>query len=88
MVGGNKVSNLKANVEALSVELTPEDIVEVDKAYDFDFGFPHSFLNAAGKMSEGPQDASFMAGFGYYDYVPAPKAIKPHHGELNAPQKQ
>lgn len=80
MVGGNKVSHLKSNVEALSLELTPEDVAEIDKGYDFDLGFPHNFINGAGFAAEGPQHISFLNSFGYFDYVSAPKAIKPHKG--------
>ncbi|KAF3480541.1 aryl-alcohol dehydrogenase [Arthroderma uncinatum] len=83
MVGGNNVENLKANVEALALELTPEDIAEINKAYEFDLGFPHNFLNGAGFMGEGPQHVSFLNGLGHFDYVAGPKAVKPHQGELN-----
>lgn len=44
IVGGRKVDHLKGNIDALSVELSKEDIAEIDKAYEFDPGFPHSFL--------------------------------------------
>ncbi|RMD40962.1 hypothetical protein DV735_g4145, partial [Chaetothyriales sp. CBS 134920] len=88
LVGGNQVSQLKANIDALTLQLTAEDVKEIEKAYDFDFGFPHSFLNAKGTMSEGPQDASYIAGFGYFDYVAPQKAIAPHQGEINLPQRQ
>ncbi|EFR05231.1 aryl-alcohol dehydrogenase [Nannizzia gypsea CBS 118893] len=87
MVGGNNVENLKANVEALALELTPEDIAEINKAYEFDLGFPHNFLNGAGFMGEGPQHVSFLNGLGHFDYVAGPKAVKPHQGELNTAWK-
>ncbi|CAI7631204.1 unnamed protein product [Penicillium discolor] len=77
MVGGNKVSHLKANIEALSLELTPEDVAEVDKGYDFDLGFPHNFLNLAGFMPQGPHHVSFLVGLGHFDYVEPTTAIKP-----------
>lgn len=87
MVGGNSVEKLRANVEALSLELTPEDVAELDKGYDFDLGFPHNFINMAGTIAQGPQDASFLAGLGYFDYVSPAKAIKPHQGEINTAWK-
>jgi len=77
MVGGSKVSHLRANVEALSVELSPEDVAEIEKAFEFDMGFPHNFLNGANTTTNGPQDISFLAQMGHYDYVDAPTAIKP-----------
>ena len=87
MIGGNKVSQLKANVEALSLQLTPEDVAQIDKGYDFDLGFPHNFINMAGFAPQGPQHVSFLNGLGHFDYVAAPTAIKPHQGELTAAWK-
>jgi aryl-alcohol dehydrogenase-like predicted oxidoreductase len=43
--GGRKVEYLKGNIEALSVELTKEDIKEIEDAKPFDLGFPHSFAS-------------------------------------------
>lgn len=87
MVGGNKISHLKANAEALSLELTPEDVAEIDKGYDFDLGFPHNFINMAGAIPKGPQDASFLAGMGHFDYVAPQTATKPHHGDFSTAWK-
>lgn len=87
MVGGNSVEKLKLNVDALSLELTPKDVAELDKGYDFDVGFPHNFINMAGSAPQGPQDASFLASLGYFDYVAPPRAIKPHQGEINTAWK-
>ncbi|OQD69092.1 hypothetical protein PENPOL_c002G03837 [Penicillium polonicum] len=79
MVGGNKVSHLKSNIEALRLELTAEDVAEIDNGYDFDLGFPHNFLNLAGFMPQGPQHVSFLSGLGHFDYVEAQAAIKPQN---------
>jgi aryl-alcohol dehydrogenase-like predicted oxidoreductase len=38
IVGGRKVEHLKANIEALTLRLTEEDIDEIEKGYDFDPG--------------------------------------------------
>lgn len=48
IVGGRKVEHLKGNIEALSVELTEEEIIEIDDAEPFDIGFPLSFLFSYG----------------------------------------
>ncbi|QIW99246.1 hypothetical protein AMS68_004764 [Peltaster fructicola] len=81
LVGGSKVSHLKANAEALALQLGPEDVEVIDKAYPFDLGFPHNFINMAGYMSTGPQDISFLAQMGWYDYVTPSAAIKPHSAQ-------
>ena len=54
--GGRIVAHLKANVEALSLQLSLEDIMEIEKGYNFDPGFPHNFINMAGKAPQGPED--------------------------------
>jgi hypothetical protein len=86
-IGGNKVSYLKANIDALSLQLTPQDMAEIDKGYDFDLGFPHNFINMAGVVPEGPQDVSLLRSMGHFDYVAPPSAIKAHQGELTAAWK-
>lgn len=44
IVGGRKVEHLKGNIEALGVELTQQEIDEIEDTEDFDVGFPTSFL--------------------------------------------
>jgi aryl-alcohol dehydrogenase-like predicted oxidoreductase len=44
IIGGRKVEHLKGNIEALSVELSDEDIDEIDGAAPFDIGFPMKML--------------------------------------------
>ena len=44
IVGGRKVSHLEGNIEALRLELSKEDMAEIEKVYEFDPGFPHSLL--------------------------------------------
>lgn len=79
--------HLKANVEALSLELTPQDITEIEQGYDFDLGFPHNFISKTGSAAKGPQDISVLASLGYFDYVEPPHPTKPHRGELNVAWK-
>ncbi|OJD36419.1 norsolorinic acid reductase [Diplodia corticola] len=44
IVGGRKVSHLKGNIEALSLELSKDEIQEIEDAVPFDVGFPASML--------------------------------------------
>lgn len=44
VVGGRKVENLQANVDALAVELSTEELDEIDDSAPFDIGFPMNFL--------------------------------------------
>lgn len=83
IVGGRKVEHLKSNIEALGLRLTPEEIKEIDSAYGFDLGFPHSFLSHTGAVMMGPEDHRFVNNWAILDYVEAPKPIKPHEGPLD-----
>ncbi|KAK5197713.1 hypothetical protein LTR47_008517 [Exophiala xenobiotica] len=45
IVGSRKVEHIKGNIEALAVRLSDQDIAEIESAYDFDHGFPQTFLS-------------------------------------------
>lgn len=82
IVGGRKVEHLKGNIEALGLELTEEDVEEIETGYEFDIGFPYDFLGW-GKIPKGPADVVFTQRFGNFDYVPVQRGIKPHKGPLS-----
>ncbi|KAK1995418.1 aldo/keto reductase [Colletotrichum falcatum] len=44
IVGGRKVEHLKANIDALNIKLTDEQIAYLESVKDFDVGFPTNFL--------------------------------------------
>jgi hypothetical protein len=48
IVGIRKVEHLQGNIDALSVELTDEEVDEIEAAQPFDLGFPGSFLMEMG----------------------------------------
>ncbi|KAJ5524400.1 NAD(P)-linked oxidoreductase [Penicillium frequentans] len=62
IVGARTTDHLKGNVPALAVRLSESDIAEIDSAYEFDHGFPHTFLSGTlfdgskPKGAFGPQD--------------------------------
>lgn len=72
IVGGRKVEHLKGNVEALGLELSDEELKEIDDAAPFDIGFP---FNAFGT---GPEHNFLLNGMAVTDYVPHVEPIKPH----------
>ncbi|QPG74621.1 hypothetical protein FOA43_001953 [Brettanomyces nanus] len=56
IIGARKVEHVKGNLPALKLALTPEEIEEIDSAYLFDHGFPHTFLSGTlfnGEKSRG-----------------------------------
>jgi aryl-alcohol dehydrogenase-like predicted oxidoreductase len=83
IVGGRKLEHIKGNVAALSVSLTEGEIKEIEGAYEFDFGFPSTFLSgtlisgAPPQTAEGPGDVWLTKLLGNFDWVEAEKPIKP-----------
>jgi aryl-alcohol dehydrogenase-like predicted oxidoreductase len=44
LIGGRKVEQLKENIAALDISLTPEQVQRIEQASPFDQGFPNSFV--------------------------------------------
>ncbi len=44
IVGGRKVEHLMANIEALSISLSPEQIEYLESIVNFEPGFPHAMI--------------------------------------------
>lgn len=82
IVGGRKVEHLKGNIEALGLQLSEEEIDDIDSAIEFDVGFPMSFLFEFGggkyKSSMGTSDLGLLKFAGPLDGHPHPQPIKPH----------
>ncbi|KAK7745181.1 hypothetical protein SLS62_009894 [Diatrype stigma] len=78
IVGGRKIEHLKSSIEALSIELTDDEIDEIEGAVPFDFGYPQTFLSGP-KGIRHPQDLWTTRRFGHFDWVTAPQPPKPHH---------
>jgi len=51
IVGGKKVEHLKANIQALDIKLTPDQIDFLDGVVPFDLGFPHSLMGGDPALS-------------------------------------
>ncbi|KAH8553808.1 voltage-gated shaker-like K+ channel, subunit [Umbelopsis sp. PMI_123] len=84
IVGGRKLEHIKGNIEALSVFLTNEEIAEIETAYRFDPGFPHTFLS--GSLFYGteppvtattPGDIWLTKTLGTFEWVESAKPIEP-----------
>lgn len=72
IVGGRTKEHLKSNIEALALELSQEDVDEIEGAVPFDIGFPQNFL-AHGKGVTNPGDIWLMNLAGHQDH---PESIK------------
>ena len=69
IVGGRKVSHLKGNIEALGIELSDEEMAEIENAIDFQYGFPNEWLVGHNAAPQGPGDICWTNFSGSYDYV-------------------
>jgi aryl-alcohol dehydrogenase-like predicted oxidoreductase len=58
--GGRKIDHLKSNIEALGVDLSGEDIREIEGAFKFDLGYPHSTLSGARDKPASAKDPAFV----------------------------
>ena len=82
IVGGRKIEHLKSNIEALSIELTDEEIDEIDAAVPFDVGFPMNMLFGYGGGSYntrmGTGDIALLKNAVHLDTVGKVRPVKPH----------
>ena len=83
VIGGRKVEHLKSNIEALSIELSDEEVDEIESAAPFDVGFPLNFLFEYGgdqkynsRMTS--KDVFFLRQAGTIDTVQKDRKPKPH----------
>ena len=82
IVGGRKIEHLKGNIEALGIELSDEELDEIDEAAPFDHGFPVNFVFEYGgekkyNLRMGPDDIHFVKTAGGLDTVARSRAPKP-----------
>ncbi|KAG5938842.1 hypothetical protein E4U60_001168 [Claviceps pazoutovae] len=77
VVGGRKVEHLKANVEALTIELSNQEVHDIEAAVPFDLGFPHNFLWGKQLPKESLQDTWLLSTAGSFDHVAEVKPIRP-----------
>ena len=77
IVGGRKVEHLLGNIEALGLDLKDDDIKEIEGAYEFDHGFPTTFLFRGESKEVHPGNVTFKTNAAKFDYVEPVRAIKP-----------
>jgi len=68
IVGGRKVEHLQSNIDALKIQLSEQDIEEIEGAYEFDLGFPGNFLFRGYKQEAHPSNVPFMNAAARIDY--------------------
>jgi len=71
LIGGRKVEQLKENIAALDISLTPEQVQRIEQASPFDQGFPNSFVG------DGTYDNFMLKTSAHLDRVPVQQPITP-----------
>jgi len=71
IVGGRKVEQLKANIEALSISLSEAQVKELEEVVPFELGFPHNLIGV------GTTTNALLLSTGKFDRVPLVQAIRP-----------
>ncbi|RAK72682.1 Aldo/keto reductase [Aspergillus fijiensis CBS 313.89] len=83
IVGGRKVDHLQGNITALSIALDGQEIAQIETCYDFDPGFPHTFLSGSLFTGENPwaakkpDDVWLTKLMGNFDWVQPQNPIGP-----------
>lgn len=72
IVGGRKIEHLKGNIQGLSLQLSDQEIKEIEEANKFDIGFPQNFLGGPDGVKS-PKDLWLMKMAGSFDYHDAQK---------------
>lgn len=83
IVGGRKVEHLEANIEALSLALSDEEVDAIDGESDFQVGFPMNLLFEFGTGAKystraTSADVVFLKFAGKLDAVPHVRGPEPH----------
>lgn len=72
IVGGRNIEHLKGNIAALAIELTPDEIAEIEGALEFNIGFPQNFLSGKPEGIKSPGDIWLTSMGGHIDHVAGP----------------
>ncbi|KAE8324424.1 Norsolorinic acid reductase B [Aspergillus sergii] len=84
IVGARKVEHLMGVEPAVHISLTDEEVNAIENAYEFDPGFPHTFLSGS-MFAQGPPKGGYSPDvvwwtkmLGTFDWVEGAKPIRPH----------
>ncbi|KAL3419760.1 norsolorinic acid reductase (aldo/keto reductase) [Phlyctema vagabunda] len=77
IVGGRKIEHLQGNIDGLSLQLSEQEIADIEAANAFDIGFPNNFLGGPAG-ARGPKDVWLMNMAGSFDYPAPVKPLGPH----------
>jgi hypothetical protein len=53
---------LQSNIDALSIDLSDDDMKEIEGAFQFDYGYPHTTLSGVPHKGVSAKDPAFVVG--------------------------
>ncbi|KAF4610294.1 hypothetical protein D9613_010351 [Agrocybe pediades] len=77
IVGGRKVEHLNANLEALEISISPEQIKYIESLVEFDPGFPHNLTG------DGSNTSAYFSMAGTVEDRPVARPVPPFRGGTN-----
>ena len=79
IVGGRTIKHLEGNIEALGLEMTREDILELEGAAPFDLGFPMGMFAMLGRFRDVSNQPTAIDNFGNAMFVrmDEPELVQP-----------
>ncbi|OAP57141.1 hypothetical protein AYL99_07878 [Fonsecaea erecta] len=79
IIGGRKIEHLEANIDNLSIQLSEEDIREIEAAAPMNLGYPHAFLSSKPDKHVGPtRPTKLEMWWSAFEGVEEPKCIVPN----------
>lgn len=75
IIGGRSIDHLRANIRALDLGLTAEDVAEIEEAVPFDVGFPYAQFGGA-SLHKAPGVGKWLAAAGHVAYAEPVSPIK------------
>lgn len=74
IIGGRKVEHLHANIKALEIKLSEEQIKRIEAVKPFDLGFPHNFVGTDPSI-EGKSGNFLINAGGWIDFMKGPQPL-------------
>jgi aryl-alcohol dehydrogenase-like predicted oxidoreductase len=83
LIGARKLEHIKGIIPSLEVSLSDDEVEKIESTYEFDHGFPHTFLSGTlidgskSRDAQSPANVAQTRSFGNFDWVEPIQAIKP-----------
>ena len=77
IVGGRTVEHLQENIAALTLRLSRMDIQDIERVYEFDMGFPNTYIFQGADKEAHPRNSTFLNMAATFDFPDSPQPVMP-----------